>query len=195
MEIKAKLATLSSPGLTGGSMRIFLDSPVKPGNDRSCLARSIIFILSILFCANIYAAGNDARVGISVGGVTWGDGLLGVSYDQKGVLQLQNWTAGGEIDLLDGGFVVLPRAFYWQKANLSGLYGGPVAAVGVLQHGHYNSSYAGNFENILVGAGGGGGWLYRFPTNRIDVGGAVDVLATNYGVWVGLKATVGYLIH
>ena len=156
--------------------------------------RVLIFILSFLFFTNIDAAGNDARIGISVGGINWGRGLFGIEYDQKGIIKQANWTAGGELDLLGGGFLLSPRALYWQKTNISGFYGGPMVSVGVVQDGHYNHSYENNYDNFLVGIGGEGGWLYRFPM-KFDLGAAVDLSATNYGMWLGLKITAGYLIH
>lgn len=158
------------------------------------MLRKFILCFCLFISFQIYAAGNDARVGISIGGINWGDGIFGVSYDQKGIIQRVNWTAGGELDLLGGGFMLTPRAFYWQKQSLSGFYGGPMASLGVIQHGHYDHSYNDNYNNLLVGVGGEGGWLYRFPI-KIDLGAAVDLEATNYGMWLGIKITAGYLIH
>lgn len=151
-------------------------------------------ILSLLFLSNLYAAGNDARIGISVGGLNWGNGLIGIEYDQKGIIQQVKWTAGAELNLLGGGFIISPRALYWQKPNISGFYGGPMVSFGVLQEGNFNHSYQNNYDNFLVGIGGEGGWLYRFPM-KFDLGAAVDLAATNYGMWLGLKITAGYLIR
>lgn len=144
------------------------------------------------FSINSHAASNDSRIGISVSGINWGNGLFGIEYDQNGIIQQPNWTAGGELDLLGGEFIISPRALYWQKPNISGFYGGPMLSFGAIQNSQLNSSYQNN-NNFLVGIGGEGGWLYRLPM-KLDLGGAVDLEATNYGMWLGLKITAGYLI-
>lgn len=156
--------------------------------------KTTLVFLSFLFCSSLFAQGNDARLGLSLGGINWGNSILGVSYHQKGLIPYIGWTAGAELDLIQGGFVLSPRVLYWQKANLSGFYGGPSVSLGVRQSGSFNYTYSGSYDNAFVGFGAEAGWLYRFPL-KFDAGVAADFQATTNGLWLGIKATVGYLIR
>ena len=150
---------------------------------------SVLYI--ILQSQNSYAGA--ARFALSFGGIDWKTEIVAMSYDQLNLLPRRNATLGGEITLLNGGFILTPRVLFWQKKSLSGFYGGPSASIGVIKDGHISHSYNNNYNNFLVGIGAEGGWLYRF-LNRVEIGGATEVTFSSYGVWLGFKASVGVLV-
>ncbi|APJ02488.1 hypothetical protein [Silvanigrella aquatica] len=161
------------------------------------ITKFIPFMLLITVYSQSSSA-NEHRIGLSLGGIAWGNGLLSLSYDQSGLFTQKNWSLGAELGTLWHGFVIAPRALYWQNKNMSGFYGGPKALVGFASSRNYHY-YCYNCENrnhTFVGLGGEGGWLYRFKTEPkgLDLGGGIDVVATNYHIWASLKFTVGYLI-
>jgi hypothetical protein len=157
---------------------------------RSLLSSLFVLCLAVFSSVSAYGASN-ARVGMVIGGIDWGDSLFGLSYDQRGFLQQRNWTLGGELIFLRGGFVAMPRFLIWQRPNLSGFYGGPVASFGILKDGHMSLAYRENYDNVLFGLGGEGGYVYRFP-RKFDVGGGLEMQVTTQGMWLGIKIMGGY---
>ena len=156
-----------------------------------CFPISFCFLLLNIVTISPSFAANSAHVGIQFGGIDWGNSLFGIAYDQRGFLQQPKWTLGGELNFLGGGFILVPRFLIWQKANLSGFYGGPALSFGVVKDGHLNSSYKESYSNLLVGLGGEGGYSYRF-NRRFDAGGGLELQLTNQGMWMGVKVTGGY---
>ncbi len=152
-----------------------------------------MFIFLFLFYSKLYAAGSNARIGASLGGINLGGGLFSISYDQNNLLPQKNWTLGGELSLLTKGFIVFSRALLWQKKSIAGFYIGPEIGVGTLDATYYKTSYNGSFSDLFIGAGVEAGWTYRFM-KKIDAGVGVDVMATTQGTWLGIKIMAGYLI-
>jgi hypothetical protein len=156
----------------------------------------ITFLISIFYFNNSYA--NEHRIGLSFGGIAWGDGLFNLSYDQTGVFPMKNWSLGIEAGSIWNGFLLAPRALYWQHPTMSGFYVGPKAVVGFVnsRNYYYKCNECRDRSDTFIGIGGEGGWLYRFTSGPkgLDLGGGIDVLATNYHIWASLKFSVGYLI-
>ncbi len=150
--------------------------------------RIIYFIIAIVIQQSVFASSRNARVGLTLGGFDWGANMFGIVYDEKGLIPQVGWTGGGELSLFNSGFIISPHAFFWQKSNLSGFYGGPLVSLGNINTYHHKES------SFLIGFGGEGGWLYRFPLH-FDLGAALDLQATNQGIFMGVKLTAGYLIR
>ncbi|WP_186646446.1 hypothetical protein [Fluviispira vulneris] len=147
------------------------------------------FLLLMLALNAHYALANEHRIGLSLGGGSLTYGFAHLSYDQIGILPHKNWSIGLEVGGFLGGFLIAPRALYWEKAsNMSGWYIGPKVVFGHANYLNYNTSF--------IALGGEGGWSYRFieGPKGLDLGGGIDLYATNHGVWGTIKFTVGFLL-
>ncbi|BBH51681.1 hypothetical protein [Fluviispira sanaruensis] len=147
------------------------------------------FLLMILAYNANFARANEHRLGLSLGGGSLAYGIGHLSYDQIGILPHKHWSIGLEAGGFFGGFLIAPRALYWEKASsMSGWYVGPKVVFG-------NSNYL-NYSSSFFAIGGEGGWSYRFTEGPkgLDFGGGLDLYATNHGFWGAIKFTVGFLI-
>jgi len=138
------------------------------------------------------SSGAVNRLGISIGGITWGSGLLTLEYDRMNFFKVPDWSAGVGVSFIEEGLLISPRALYWQHpSTFSGFYGGPQASIGFVNHNYYtdHNNHVGD-SSFYLGVGGEGGWSYRFPKNY-DLGGGVELLLTNYGIIGSLKVTAG----